>query len=67
MPKKNLVSFDEENLIENNEYFKENPCIIKIDEPKTPFHKDVPSFNFEDENSNQKDIKDIKDIKNKKN
>jgi hypothetical protein len=50
MPKKTMVSFDEENLDKNEKYFIENPSTLRITEPKTPYHKDMDTIDFNSEN-----------------
>jgi hypothetical protein len=65
MSKKIIVSFDEENLNKNEKHFIENPPMIQITEPKTPFHKDNTNINSiwdkdtdEDEDENKDEDKD---------
>jgi hypothetical protein len=56
MPKQNIstlsVTFDEENLEKNEIYFAENPSVTKINEPKTPFHKNKDETCFENNVNN---------------
>jgi len=41
---KKSVSFDESSIADNKKFFEENPVILKITEPKTPFEREDPNL-----------------------